>query len=371
MPKRLLVRLKSGSYSITWLRDIERTFVQVHKRVGKRPCFLITNETLYRLYKVQITSQFLERNTLIIPEGENQKKLTTINFLVDKLSSLGADRESILIAFGGGVVGDITGFLASVYMRGVSYLQIPTTLLAMVDSSVGGKTGVNSDSGKNMIGTFYQPESVWMCVDFLKTLPDRELRCGLAEAVKSALIKNKKFYSFFSKNARLIAARDLSVLHRISYESVSIKKWVVQKDEKERNLRSILNLGHTLAHSLEKYFDYQHISHGEAVSIGICFAAFYSYRKNLISKNQWEKIQELLNKLNLPTKLGDIQQEKKSKMKKMPTVKKLVEFMKNDKKNQRGFIYFVFLNKIGKYRISQKIEIKEIREILEDFLLCQ
>ena len=368
MTKRLVVCLNSGHCPITWLKNISDIFLRVKLEIGKRRAILITNHIVYKLYEKRITTTFLKNDVLVIPDGENQKTLHQIESLANQLISLGADRKSVLIALGGGVVGDITGFLASIYMRGISYIQIPTTLLAMVDSSVGGKNGVNSNLGKNMIGTFYQPESVWMCVDFLKTLPDREFRCGLAEAVKSALIHNKKLYSFIAQKTDLISKKNLSVIHYISYQSVAVKKWVVEKDEKENNLRAILNLGHTLAHSLEKSFEYKLIYHGEAVSIGICFAAFYSFKRGFISEKQWKEIQELLDKLDLPTALEDVNQQWiKNKNEKMPNIHTLVDYMKSDKKNQQGSIFFVFLKKIGKCFLPQKVKTKEIREMLDTF----
>ncbi len=368
MPNRFVIRSNLGSYPITWLRSVSGLFLKVKQKIEKRRAILVTNQTIYKLYEKKITNEFLKRDVLVIPDGEDQKKLCRIESLANQLISLGVDRKSVLIAFGGGVVGDITGFLASIYMRGIPYIQIPTTLLSMVDSSVGGKNGVNSNLGKNMIGTFYQPESVWICVDFLETLPDREFRCGLAEAVKSALIHNKKFYSFISQKADLISKKDFSVLHSISYQSIAVKRWFVQKDEKESSLRAILNLGHTLAHALEKYFEYKFICHGEAVSIGICFAAFYSFKKGFIPESQWKEIQELLDRLDLPTKLRDVNQQwMKSKNEEMPNIDTLVDYMKNDKKNQEGSIFFIFLKKIGECFLPQKIEIKEMHEMLNIF----
>ena len=368
---RVHIRLSSGGYPITWSLDAREIFSQIKKELVGRRSFLLTDQTVHKLYEGELTKQFHSREILPIPSGEEQKSLATIEALVEKLIRLGADRKSTLIAFGGGVVGDVTGFLASVYMRGIPYLQVPTTLLSMVDSSVGGKTGVNSGLGKNMIGTFYQPQSVWICMEFLKTLPEREFRSGLAEAVKSSLIKDQGLYPFIRENAAAIKKKDLPTLCKLSYESVLVKRWVVQKDEKEANLRALLNLGHTLAHSLEKHFNYRRIYHGEAVSVGIAFAAFYSFKKGFLRESEWKEIQELLDRLDLPGRLEHLIQLGGFSAKEIPDPAELVCLMKSDKKNQKGNIRFVFCEGIGKCLLPQEVEADEVREMLESFFLLK
>lgn len=369
-----LKRLKPGNqreYPIFWLDQIDQLANAVQKRLDERYAVVITNESIHRLYKSLITKVAEPQNVLVISDGEDQKNLNVIESLVEELLKLRADRKTTLIALGGGVVGDITGFLASTYMRGVSYLQIPTTLLAMVDSSVGGKTAVNSALGKNMIGTFYQPLGVFICIDFLKTLPEREFRSGLAEVVKSAIIKSGKFYKYIASHLREINEKDPSVLLSLSYESVRIKKWVVQKDEKESNLRGILNFGHTLAHAIENFFEYKKINHGEAVSIGLGFAAYFSHKRGYISEDEWEGFNQLLTALHLPTSLKDVSRITGVNEQALPTISQLTFAMKRDKKNKMGEIYFVFIRKIGKYLLPQRVEIKEVQEILSSYFKSQ
>ena len=364
--RKLKVATQSQDYYITWLEKPVEAFYQAAS-VSSGRVILITDDRLYKIYEDQILQQFTKEYILTIPDGEEQKNLDTIALLTNRLIELGADRSSVLVAFGGGVVGDITGFLASVYMRGIEYCQIPTTLLAMVDSSVGGKTGVNISSGKNMIGTFHQPTKVLICVSFLKSLLQREVVCGLAEVVKSALIKNNSFFEKILENASDILEKDLALLEFISYESIKIKRWVVQKDEKEKSFRAILNLGHTLAHALENFFGYRIIKHGEAVSVGLAFAAYYSFRKSKIKEKDFQKIMQALQKLHLPQNLDSLFLMEGADVLDRPNPEKLTAIMKKDKKNKQGVIRFVFLESIGKTSLPEEVTENEVCEILTEF----
>ncbi len=365
MLNKLHVKLKGFGYDIVWFDRIQDIIPALENYLSVYKSFVITNDALAKAYKHEIKKLFGNSDVIKIKDGETQKNLNTIKNLSMELIKRGAGRKSLLIAFGGGVIGDITGFLASIYMRGIDFIQIPTTLLAMVDSSVGGKTGVNIAYGKNMIGTFYQPRSVLISTEFLRSLPIKEIRCGLAEMVKSALIKSHKLYKLLHEKAFSIYNMDPILMDKLSYESIKIKKWFVEKDEKEKELRAILNFGHTLAHSLESWFEYKYINHGEAVSIGLNFASYYSFRKGFLSENTWLGIRELLNRMNLPQDFSYIQDQRH------PKAKDIVELMRHDKKNKNGDIYFVTLEEIGKYRLPEKIDPIEFTKILEDYIaLC-
>jgi 3-dehydroquinate synthase len=266
-----------------------------------------------------------------------------------------------LWAFGGGVIGDITGFLASIYMRGIRYFQIPTTLLSMVDSSVGGKTGVNIEGGKNMMGTFYQPSAVFINTSFLKTLADREFKSGLSEVIKSALLNDPELFHLIENNVNSLSRENVNLNENISMMSVKVKADVVSKDEKENDLRAILNLGHTLAHALESFYQYRNISHGEAVSIGIAFAVFLAVDLNILSHEILERIHILFKNLGMMYLWSHLPGAK-------PEVEIIIELMKGDKKNINNNIRFVFISDIGKFLLPQPVELPRIKSCLEKFI---
>ena len=365
--RQIKIKLKDSSYNIYWSKHLSTISNPIQDIIKNRNVFILTNRTILLHYKEQLSTIFPTAHILpSLADSEEVKSLSIIDGLVQDLIVRKADRKSILIAFGGGVIGDITGFLASIYMRGIDFIQIPTTLLSMVDSSVGGKTGVNSSLGKNMIGTFWQPKAVVICTEFLKTLPNREIKCGLAEVIKSALLKDYTFFEYLSTYSPEILNLDLNIFEDISYKTIAIKKWVVEKDEKELWLRGILNLGHTLGHAIENYFRYKYIKHGEAVSIGLNFAIFYAFKKKYITQNEWLKVDSLLKKLSLPRYIQDVVINKK-----IPTPTELVELMQSDKKNQGGSVYYIFISKIGHYKLPEKVDSNEIIQYLEEYTtLC-
>ena len=365
---KLNINTKTKKYPIIWLDQISDLLQSLNQELQMKNTIMITNEKIYDLYQRQIAQALSDILVIRIPDGESQKNINVILRLSEQILQNAANRSSVLLALGGGVIGDITGFLASIYMRGISYIQIPTTLLSMVDSSVGGKTGINLKNGKNMIGSFYQPEKVFICIEFLETLPDREILSGLAEVVKSALISNRSFFHFIVQNVKAIQEKDPAIIKRLSYESIKVKKWVIQKDEKEKNLRAILNLGHTLAHAIESHFNYSKARHGEAVSLGLSFSAYYSFQKGLIIEKDLKNIQGLLSKLGLPFDTNSFCKTVKIAEREMPTSDKLMHYMEKDKKNYTGSLRFIFLQKIGKANTPQEVKGKEIKSVLTEFL---
>lgn len=358
----LKIVFKKESYHIHWSRTKDSFRKNIRKYVEKqRRSALITNDTIAKLYKKKLQEFFPSSDLIVLKDGERFKRLTVIEDICDKLLEKKHNRSSLLIAFGGGVIGDIVGFSAASFMRGIDFIQIPTTLLSMVDSSVGGKTGVNLSSGKNMVGSFYQPKAVLMHLPLLKTLSKKEFQCGLAEVVKSALLKDISLYKYLKDKSSEIYQQDLDLWHRLSYSSVAVKKWVVQKDEKEKSLRAILNLGHTLAHALESFYQYKTLNHGEAVSIGMSFALFLGYRLKMNTKTDFEDLFDTLGLLELPRSFANIPGRIR------PDLKALLQLMKKDKKNTSDAIQFVLISKPGFYRLPQPVADAKIAKTLEEF----
>src|ERR1700676_491996 len=272
-------------------------------RIRGRDLLIVTNTTVARLYLAKLQDSLAGRKVAecILPDGEQHKTLETVGRVFDALVSARLNRDSTILALGGGVVGDIAGFAAACYQRGVGYVQIPTTLLAQVDSSVGGKTGVNHSGGKNLIGAFYQPLAVIADTDTLATLPDRELRAGLAEVIKYGCVWDPLLFDWLDNNMAKLLARDVDALTYTIARSCEIKATVVAKDERERNLRAILNFGHTFAHAIEAATGYETYLHGEAVGLGMLIAADLSQRLGLIAPVIKERIRDLLERAGLPT----------------------------------------------------------------------
>ncbi len=288
-----------------------------------------------------------------ISPGEKNKNLDTVRDIYGFLVKNNLSRSDILIALGGGVVGDITGFVAATYRRGVSFIQVPTSLLAMVDSSIGGKTGVDFDEFKNMVGAFYMPSLVYINVRLLGSLPDREFYNGFAEAMKSALIRDAVYYSWLIDNMYEICDKDPETLIHLIKGSLSIKKDVVERDPKEESLRMILNFGHTIGHAIEKYKGFE-LKHGECVALGCVCAAYISWKKDYLTMEEYYEIRDMFVPFNLPisTEMLDID--------------KVLDIMKKDKKFIDGRLRFILLKKIGKAVIDTDVTEQEIRASLEE-----
>jgi 3-dehydroquinate synthase/shikimate kinase/3-dehydroquinate synthase len=293
--------------------------------------------------------------------NEKNKNFTSVNKILDILLTKNFSREDCVISIGGGITGDISGFAASLFKRGLQFINIPTTLLSQVDSSIGGKTGVNTKFGKNLIGSFYQPNLVISDVQFLKTLPKRELICGYGEILKHSLIANKSFYKFLDKNSDRILKLTSPFIERAIYESCKIKKNVVEKDEKEKGLRKILNFGHTFGHAYEASLGYsKKLNHGEAVILGIQSALSFSLKNNLIQKNDYNLILKHISKASLPSNI--------KKFFKTRDLNKILSFMAKDKKNNSSNINLVLLKKIGHPIINREYKKNNLSEFLKNEL---
>jgi 3-dehydroquinate synthase len=334
---QIQVALGERSYPICIAPD---ALEQVAIHVQSKRYMIITNTTVAPLYLERVRNALQAAGKvghyLILPDGEQFKTMETLNLIFDALLKNKSDRKTTLIALGGGVVGDITGFAAASYMRGVPFVQIPTTLLSQVDSSVGGKTGVNHPLGKNMIGAFYQPEAVVSDTRTLATLPDRELSAGLAEVIKYGAIIDMEFFAWLEQNCQHLREQDQAALAYAIGRSCEIKAEVVRLDEREGGLRAILNFGHTFAHAIESALGYGVWLHGEAVGCGMVMAADLSMRLGYISAEDKERIRALVESAGLPVVAPDL------------GIATWLEWMQVDKKNEDGEIKFVLLHPMGR-----------------------
>jgi 3-dehydroquinate synthase len=335
--------------------------------VEDRTVFVVTDENA-RAYGSQVQNILLDAGAaraemFVLPPGEKTKSFSRLNQLCEWLLGNDVNRQSIVIAVGGGVVGDITGFAAAVVMRGIHFVQVPTTLMSQVDSSVGGKTGINTPQGKNLVGAFYQPVSVVADIESLKTLPRRELLAGYAEVAKYGLIADPAFFQWLERNGDKV--RDLdpeSVAYAIEV-SVRAKAEIVQADEKETGRRALLNLGHTFGHALETAAKYDgRLLHGEAVAIGMVMAFDLSSRMGICSRDEYERVEQHLAAVGLPTRASMIDPPLKA------DVSDLLATMKKDKKASWGKMTFVLVNGIGEAFTSQDVPEKLVREVLTDSL---
>ena len=298
-------------------------------------------------------------NLISISGGEKTKNISELNRIIEKSLSFEIDRDSIVIAFGGGVIGDIAGFSASILLRGINYIQIPTTLLSQVDSSVGGKTGINSSKSKNLIGSFHQPLAVIIDINLLKTLPKREFLAGLVEVIKYGLIKDDKFFQYIEKNYKKILKYDQSSLKEIIIKSCEIKSEIIRNDEKENGQRALLNLGHTFGHAIESFGNYDGtIIHGEAISIGICLAFKLSNKMGFCSPIETTRVINLLKNLKLPTSFMDLSIS--------ITTSKMLEKFKYDKKNKNNQLTFILNERIGKSFIKNNMDINVLTKFLDE-----
>lgn len=300
----------------------------------------------------------------IIPAGENSKSLSVYEDIIKYCIRINLSRKSLIIALGGGVVGDLAGFVSSTYMRGIDVCQVPTSLLSQVDSSVGGKTGINIGNFKNIIGTFYQPKFTYINIDALKTLPHNEFISGMSEVIKYSIIYDYDFLDYLINNSENILNKDNETLDYVVKKCIEIKAEIVSKDEKEGNLRKILNFGHTFGHGVEKLCK---ISHGEAVSIGMNMAFKLSLEKGYIDESYYDKFIKACDKFNLPLKFNisldeedEITEESKDKIN-----KEILEIMKNDKKNSFGKINLILPIGFGKVKIIDEIDEDEILNIIK------
>lgn len=343
----LTVALEQRSYPIHIGRALLGQPDLLASALGEGRVAVVTNTVVGPLYLPILlkTLEALGKTPLVIElaDGETHKTLAAIETIVDQLLANSCDRSATLIALGGGVIGDITGFAAAVYQRGVPFVQIPTTLLAQVDSSVGGKTGVNHPRGKNMIGAFYQPKAVFIDIDTLHSLPQREFISGLAEVIKYGLIIDPGFFSTLEDHMDALLARDADALTHAIEQSCASKARVVAKDEYESGLRAILNLGHTFGHAIEAATHFNTYLHGEAVAIGMVMAADLSRRLDLLRESEQRSITRLIERAGLPTKAPRL------------PVDTYLQFMRVDKKVRGGKMRFVLLTAIGEAVVTGNV----------------
>lgn len=353
MLKKIIVSLKDKSYPIIIGYKLfkKKYILQYFKK--KKKYVVVTNNTLFSLWK-KYFNKYLKKNNIYIDvicisDGESYKSLNEVNNIITKLLVKNYGRDTILIAFGGGVIGDLTGFIASIYQRGIEFIQIPTTLLSQVDASVGGKTGVNHNLGKNMIGSFWQPKYVIIDLFFLSSLPKKEFLSGFSEVIKYAIIFDKKFFIWIESNFKKLKNLDKKTLLYCIYKCCQLKAKIVLLDEKENNCRVLLNLGHTYGHAIESYMNYKNLLHGEAVSIGIVLALYTAKIMGILKKNILKRVVLLLKCFSLPIKPP----------KNMPILSYIL-YMKKDKKNVLSQIRLVLPSKIGKVKIYTNIKKKII-----------
>ncbi len=350
------VELKDRSYKIIIGRKNLGILGLRVKEFRPSKVAIVSNKTIFPLYSDTILSSMqgcgITPEVFLIPDGEEYKDLLWASYLYGELLKARFDRDSLLVAFGGGVVGDITGFVASTYMRGIKYIQVPTTLLAQVDSSVGGKTGVNHPLGKNMVGTFYQPSLVLIDVDTLRTLSRREFNAGIAEIIKYGVIADKGLFDLVEREKEDIAFLGDALL-RVIKRSCEIKAEVVSRDERESGLRAILNFGHTVGHALETVTGYTRFLHGEAIAIGMCVAVEIAVTVGILKKADGEHIKQLIQIYGLPTTIPD-----------EINTSDILNAIEVDKKVKAGKLRFILPECIGKVRIEE-VERDLIKEVLQ------
>ena len=346
------------SYDIVYKNSFEALAGEVSELYPDkvRMC-IITDSNVDPLYSDEVIKKLepVSNGVLkyVIPAGEDHKNLDEIRKIYSFLIENKFDRKTLLIALGGGVVGDMCGFTAATFLRGVDFIQIPTTLLSMADSSIGGKTGVDFDGFKNMIGAFKMPTLVYVNIGTLKSLPPRQFVSGFAEVMKSALLKDENFYIWLIDNSYEIRDLDLDVLSEMVFRCDDIKRAIVEKDPYEKKERALLNLGHTLGHAIEKYYDFK-FYHGECVSLGCVAAAYISWKKEMLSKEEFYEIRDMFVLFGLPISMD------------LADVSRIIELTKNDKKVSNGKARFILLKKIGKAVINEDVTDDEMRAALDE-----
>lgn len=359
MEERVTVMMnKKPAYDIVYRTDFAALPEELAQfQVSSRRLCIITDTHVRELYAEELAGLLCPHakqvDVFAFPAGEASKTLDTVREIYAYLIEHHYDRKDMLIALGGGVVGDITGYAAATYLRGVAFIQIPTTLIAQSDSSIGGKTGVDFDGYKNMVGAFYMPQLVYMNIAALKTLDDRQFYSGFAEVMKHGLIKDAVFYEWLLENMYEIHDRDLEVLKEMVMRSCMVKKLVVEKDPTEQGDRALLNFGHTIGHAIEKYKNFEWM-HGECISLGFVAAAFISWKRELLSMEEYYEIRDMLVPFNLPISIDHIEPDK------------IVALTKSDKKMEHDHIRFVLLKKIGKAFVDTSVTEQELLDAVRE-----
>lgn len=354
---------KKPCYEIVYRTSFDTLAEEVSKlgTENRRIC-IITDSKVKNLYGEEIlnllTGICKKAVLFSFPEGEENKNLDTVKAVYTFLIQEQFDRKDLLIALGGGVVGDLTGFVAATYLRGVDFIQIPTTLLAQTDSSIGGKTGVDFDSYKNMVGAFKMPKLVYMNISTLQTLEERQYFSGFAEVMKHGLIKDEALYLWLIENMYEICERNPETLLEMVYRSCLIKKQIVEKDPTEKGDRALLNFGHTIGHAIEKALDFK-LYHGECVALGCVAAAYISYKRNLLSIEEYYEIRDMFVPFNLPISIDNI------------SPVEIVNLTKADKKMEAGKIKFILLKKVGKAIIDDSVTEQEMLDAVNEIYFSE
>ena len=351
----LTVELGERSYPILIEANLLRHPEVLTTHLTTNKVVVVTNDVVDPLYFPMVSRvlEGFEVSKIVIPDGEQHKNLQSFEMIISKLLEMSASRDTTLIALGGGVVGDLTGFVAACFQRGMPFIQIPTTLLSQVDSSVGGKTAVNHPLGKNMIGAFYQPKVVLIDTNSLNTLPAREFAAGMAEVIKYGVIYDPDFFLWLESNQRAIKQQEQAALQYMITRCCEIKAEIVAIDERESGLRAILNLGHTFGHAIEAEKGYGNWLHGEAVSAGIVLASKVATKMNWLEASEFSRIESLLQAFDLPT-------DAPSDM----AYDDFIRHMRHDKKVQAGQLFFVIPKGIGKAIVTNEISEEVLRVIL-------
>lgn len=360
MTKNITVHLDSKPiYDIVLSENFDSLLSELNKlNISNRRICIVTEDNVAMHYLTALTTilngNCMQLETFVFPEGEANKNLNTVKDIYTKLIECKFDRNDLLIALGGGVVGDTTGFTAATYLRGIDFVQVPTSLLAQVDSSIGGKTGVDFDSYKNMVGAFHQPKLVYINVATLLTLNDRQYNSGLGEIIKHGLIKDSKYFEWLNQNKASILTRDISTLVTMIEQSCNIKRAVVENDPCEKGERALLNYGHTLGHAIEKKMQFKWL-HGECVAVGCVLASIISNSKGHINLDELKSICDLFTYFNFPRLAKNIDYSE------------IVEITKSDKKMKAGIIKFILLRQIGVAYIDTSISDNDMMSALEKF----
>lgn len=349
---------KKPCYDIVYTKDFALLADELEALdTSERKIAVIADSNTQKLFGTQVMEELAKCCKKVImyafPAGEKSKTLDTVKDIYKALIEAKFDRRDMLVALGGGVVGDITGYTAATYLRGIDFIQIPTTLLAQADSSIGGKTGVDFDGYKNMVGAFYMPRLVYMNISTLKELDERQYYAGFAEVMKSALIKDALFYEWLLDHMYEIHDRELEVLEEMVERSCTVKKLVVEKDPTEKGDRALLNFGHTIGHAIEKNQNFEML-HGECVALGMVAAAYLSWKHNWLSMEEYYEVRDMLVPFNLPISIDNLD------------TKAILELTKSDKKMEAGQIKFVLLKKVGKAVIDKTVTDEEILNALEE-----
>lgn len=361
MSNRLAVNKdRKFCYDIVFEQDFSKLpeeLLQLDETMNTKKICIVTDSNVEKLYAKELqnllTPYVCSVEIFVFPAGEENKNLKTVQNLYEFLIEKNFTRKDMLIALGGGVVGDLTGFCAATFLRGIDFIQIPTTLLAQVDSSIGGKTGVDFEQYKNMVGAFHMPRLVYMNLSTLKDLNGRQYFAGMAEVLKSALLKDASFYEWLLTNLYEICDREPQTVEEMVLSTCTIKKNIVEKDPYEKGDRALLNLGHTLGHAIEKYKNFK-LLHGECVALGTVCAAYISWKRQLLSDDEYYEIRDMFVPFNLPITIDDI----------VPA--EVVRLTHSDKKMEADGIKFILLKKVGKAVIDKTVTDEEMLSAIKE-----